>query len=381
MRLAIICGSYPPIKDGVADWMHKLVSLMSKDSDVTDVLLITSLGARVNTPAVQYMLVEKWGLGDIVKILRKMVTFRPDIVHIEYPTVNYGRHVAINMLPMLCRLLIRKTRLLLVLHEYLVYTWRGKMRILLMAAFSDGLIFTDPRNRSALPSWCKRDKVIAEVGVPPQIPVDTTKRSRVTKADSSKGECVFGYWGFVRPGKGVETLLEAAALVKAKEPRIRVKLICDLSNDNPYHRKLRNLIHHFELESHVTVTGYLPPEEVVTELQSVDVCVLPFEDGVSPRRGTFSAAMALGLPVITTMLAGQSVASLMLEHGKNVLLVPPKDPVALAEAMLVLVKDKNLRQHLSQNAVKWGRRLSWDAVYRRVKKVYLTLLTKNRGEV
>lgn len=376
IRVVVISGSYPPIKDGVGDGVHRVVKLMTKDADISRILLITSLDARVEETMVQSMQVRRWTLGTIIKILKKIKPFHPDIVHIVYPTVKYGRHVAINLLPMLLRLLIRQTRILLMLHEYLTYTWKGKARILLMSTFSHGIIFTDPRNRLALQRWCQKNKVFAEVVAPPQIPVDRAANTPAMKPDNTKAECTFGYWGFVRPGKGIETLLEAVALIKEKDknPHIRVKLICELIDSNPYHKKLKNLIHRLGLESFVTVTGHKPPEQVVTELQSVDICVLPYEDGVSTRRGTFSAAMALGLPVITTIPDGENATSLMLEHGKNVYLIPPKDPNALAKAMLELAKDKYLRQLIGRNAKQWSRKFSWDKVYQTIKGMYLQLL-------
>jgi glycosyltransferase involved in cell wall biosynthesis len=54
-------------------------------------------------------------------------------------------------------------------------------------------------------------------------------------------------------------------------------------------------------------------------------------------------AMASGLPVIATSIAGNRE---LVQHGKNGLLVRPDDPEQLADALLELINESELRQHM-----------------------------------
>jgi glycosyltransferase involved in cell wall biosynthesis len=50
----------------------------------------------------------------------------------------------------------------------------------------------------------------------------------------------------------------------------------------------------------VHATGGLPPEDVAAHLAACDVLLQPYPDGVSSRRSSVMAGLALGLPVVTT---------------------------------------------------------------------------------
>lgn len=60
-------------------------------------------------------------------------------------------------------------------------------------------------------------------------------------------------------------------------------------------------------------------------------------------------AGAMGIPLIVTNING---CNEIIEEGKNGIIIKPKDIESLKEAMLRLVKDKNLRKHLASNSRK-----------------------------
>jgi glycosyltransferase involved in cell wall biosynthesis len=79
-------------------------------------------------------------------------------------------------------------------------------------------------------------------------------------------------------------------------------------------------------------------------LHAADVCVLPFDEGISLHNSTFAAAATHGLPIITTR--GESIEP-PFRHNENVVLCPPRDPAALAEAIAELIDRPELRQTLT----------------------------------
>jgi glycosyltransferase involved in cell wall biosynthesis len=139
---------------------------------------------------------------------------------------------------------------------------------------------------------------------------------------------VIGYWGFLRPDKGVDLLLEALVQVRRARPA-RLVLAGDPGPDRAYAAGLLRKAADLGLTSAVKVTGKLPAERLSAELETFDVCVLPFRDGLTQNRTTYAGAVAHGLYVVTTGLD-----RLGFLPETNTTLVPPNDRDALVSAIL-----------------------------------------------
>ncbi|WP_430466446.1 glycosyltransferase family 4 protein [Winogradskyella ouciana] len=70
-------------------------------------------------------------------------------------------------------------------------------------------------------------------------------------------------------------------------------------------------------------------------------------------------AMALGLPVVSTNVGGLPY---LIAHKKEGLLVPPNNAYAMSEAVIKLMKDKNLKENIVNNARKKVEQFNWEAV-------------------
>jgi glycosyltransferase involved in cell wall biosynthesis len=82
----------------------------------------------------------------------------------------------------------------------------------------------------------------------------------------------------------------------------------------------------------------------------------------------FAQALASGLPIVGTNVGGIPE---LVAHGENGLLVPPRDPAALASAIRHLVDHPELRARMSrQNRADAEARLSWDRVVIRYLSIY-----------
>ncbi len=102
----------------------------------------------------------------------------------------------------------------------------------------------------------------------------------------------------------------------------------------------------------LTFLGRVPREEVKREFAEADVFVLP-----SLAEGSATViyeAMAAGLPVVTTKAAGS-----VIQHGVDGLIVPERDPDALARAIEKIVGDRALRDKMSLAARRNARHWSW----------------------
>ena len=154
---------------------------------------------------------------------------------------------------------------------------------------------------------------------------------------------IIGIVATMRSWKGHAHLLEAAAALH------RTDLHLLLVGDGPQRTNLEEQIQTLQLTAQVTLPGN--QENVVPWLQACDIFALPSyaNEGV-PQ--SLMQAMACGVPVISTPVG--SIEEI-IQHAVTGLLVPPKDPVALAGALNTLLADADLRSTLRQNALRFAR--------------------------
>lgn len=154
--------------------------------------------------------------------------------------------------------------------------------------------------------------------------------------------------------KGLIYLLKALRILKDKNYKFECKIIGG-SEDIfiNYLLKLKYLHRNFGLDDCVFFLGSQPFKNVLEEYQITDIFVLPCviaEDGsrdITPN--SLIEAMAMKLAVISTNITGIPE---IVENGVSGILIPPNDEVKLAEAMIELIGNDNLRKRLGINARK-----------------------------
>ena len=168
------------------------------------------------------------------------------------------------------------------------------------------------------------------------------------------------------PRKRVIDLLEAFALVRARLSDARLVII----GDGPEHSRLRQRLEELQLGEAVRLLGAVPDDATVRQWYSrSSVFCLPSEQegfGI-----VFLEAMASGLPVVSTTAAAIPE---VVPDGQAGLLVPPRDPAALAEALLRLLEDRSLLARLRDGGRQHARRFSWDRVAQRFLEAVAPLL-------
>jgi glycosyltransferase involved in cell wall biosynthesis len=140
--------------------------------------------------------------------------------------------------------------------------------------------------------------------------------------------------------KGLNVLLEALKLVLQSKPKTMLTVIGG-GDQTPY----RQLCEQLQIARNVQFLGFRSAEEIAKQHLENQLFVLPSANENSPN--TLAEAMVSGLPVIATAVGG--IPS-MVKHGQSGWLVPPHDPTALANAILQLLSDPELRARLGQAA-------------------------------
>lgn len=137
--------------------------------------------------------------------------------------------------------------------------------------------------------------------------------------------------------KGLEYLIDAAAMVRGQMPTVSVVL----AGDGPRRSDLERLVRARRLEDVVRFLGFR--RDVANLLAAADLVVLPsLWEGLSI---SLLEAMAAGKAVVTTSIGANREVT---NDGESAVLVPPKDPGSLAVAILALAADAPRRERLAQ---------------------------------
>ena len=156
---------------------------------------------------------------------------------------------------------------------------------------------------------------------------------------------------FHRPIYGVEYLIDAVPRVLAKNKNVKFLILGEGPLTNTFKTKMANFIR----SGHVRFVGAVPHNKVAEYLSAADIYVsTSFSDGTS---ASLLEAMACSLTPLVTEIPGNTE---WIENEVNGLLVPVADSKRLAEKILLLASDHELRAGLQINAnTTIKRRVNW----------------------
>lgn len=188
-------------------------------------------------------------------------------------------------------------------------------------------------------------------------------RNDYTKIDD---ECsVILFVGQLREHKGLRYLLKAIKIVKAKISNVRLIIV----GDGPQRSSLINYASKLNVSDAVSFVGNVS-EDVLPHYYGIsNAVVLPSYT----RRDAFGLvlleAMAAGKPIIASDIPGvQEVA-----RGVGIL-VPPRFPEKLAEAILKILLNKQFKKELERNASKNIQLYTWEHVAECYEQIYKKVL-------
>ena len=134
--------------------------------------------------------------------------------------------------------------------------------------------------------------------------------------------------------KGLTFLIQALRILRDEGYPLELRL----AGDGPSKDHLKKLSQELGLSDHIHFLGYLSEDEVIDELQASDIFVLPsFVEGLPVSA---MEAMAVGVPVIATNIAGTSE---LIADGKTGILVRPSDARTLVDAVVRMKDDHSFR--------------------------------------
>ena len=172
-----------------------------------------------------------------------------------------------------------------------------------------------------------------------------------------------GFVGSFYRYQGLQCLLDALAIIRSTIPSVHLLLV----GDGEAALELKQQADRLALNPCITWAGRIPYQEVPTWIGAMTLCVAPFRGD----RGETSPVkifdyIACGRPVIASAIPSVS-ATFFQEAG--VALVPPDDPAALAQAVLVLLNDPDRQVRMASIGRRFvEQRYSWTHLTNRLRE-------------
>ena len=200
---------------------------------------------------------------------------------------------------------------------------------------------------------CAEDRVLC-IGNGIDIRLFTTESNRArTYLGLLPQDKVVGFVGRLVREKGILELIEAMRPVVKTIPEAKLLIVgdrLDSDRDRKTKKVISKLLAQDDLGPHIIFTGFI--DEVPKAMAALDLFVLPSHREGMPR--TIIEAMASGKPVIATNIRGCREE---VVPGLTGLLVPVKDPAALAIAIISLLSDPRLAREMGDEGRRRAREL------------------------
>jgi glycosyltransferase involved in cell wall biosynthesis len=169
------------------------------------------------------------------------------------------------------------------------------------------------------------------------------------------------YIGRLHRLKGIDVLIMAISIATKEEPTLTAVIIGP-GDQRPY----KELANRLGISKNVIFTGFVNEEVKIGALDASTALVLP---SISNYVETFSLAIteawARGKPVVASAVGE---IPYRVRHMVNGLLVPPKNPKGLADAILQLIRDRKLGERLGAEGK--GGVFTWNKVIDELLKLY-----------
>lgn len=354
----VITSEYPPQPGGVSDYTQLVAGGLAAAGDEVHVWCPSASG---EAPHVDGVVVHQdfgdFSVSDLRRVDRLMDQFPgPRRLLVQWVPHGYGSR-AMNL--SFCWWLWRRAhrrgdRVEIIVHEpfldFASGTWKQSLVALVHRPMTIILLHAASQVWVTIPAWEARWRPytggrklkFSWLPVVSNIPViDDPEAIKVTRSRYVAAEgLIVGHFGtYDRPSTN---LLISAVKSLIGNGSKEVLLLMGRGSELVRDDVIRI---HPELEQRVRATGALDAAELSLHLSICDVMLQPYIDGVSSRRGSTMAALAHGIPVITT--SGRLTEPLWVE-SKAVALVPVEDVRALVSATKQLLPDAEARSSIAR---------------------------------
>lgn len=375
----LMVSTFPPDRDGVASYASRLVNALKNEKNI--VVNSAANGREWKRNSLTY----------ISSIIRKAVSSKTYIVHVQLSYFTFGNEYYTGLFPLLslCLKLIGKV-VVITIHDIVPksnitndflknYTSAHFLRFKRLALFCFTRIVCSIADRVIVHSEIAKNVLTQDYAVSKKkvniiphgidtvsFPVDNDYGK--SKSIINQGCQLVSFFGLVRHGKGLEDLVKAwkkmekinahLYIIGSKHPLLR---------DNCY-ENLTTLIKELGLEASIRFCGYVPNEFLSTYFVGSDAFVFPYNEwgDVIASSGALSMVAPYQKPIIATDVPAfgdlkKSGAAMIVRRG---------DIDGLALAITDVLKDVQIRNSLVTKLNEWLSETNWAKVAERTLAIY-----------
>jgi glycosyltransferase involved in cell wall biosynthesis len=269
----------------------------------------------------------------VFDLVRQIKAFNPDVIHVQLG------HLWFNLLALP---LLRRFPLVLTVHDSVIHvgdaaTGKTPQWVYDRACFR-------ARERIVHAPQVK-ELLVKRLGIPAEtvhvIPYVIVGDVDDTVAQHVKEEPTVLFFGRIWPYKGLEYLIRAEPLITSKSPQAKI-VIAGTGEDFERYRQMM-----VNPENFVVINEYVSDEKRAELFRQASVVVLPYIE--ASQSFIISIAYRFGKPVVATTVGGLPE---MVDNGRTGLLVPPRDVNGLADAVVRLMQNDEMRRAFGENGMR-----------------------------
>ena len=156
-------------------------------------------------------------------------------------------------------------------------------------------------------------------------------------------------------------MISAIGKISKENPNAKLLIL----GEGEEKENLRKFAIRLKLKDRVIFKGEIPNKEVTEYMVASDVFALPSLSEGFPV--TILEAMASGLPIVVTKVTG--ITEIII-NGENGFLAEPKNTKEIAEKILLLLEDEEMRERISRNNKENVKKYRWESVVERLEEIY-----------
>jgi glycosyltransferase involved in cell wall biosynthesis len=380
MKIAIVCPNYPPAasEGGISHYTQRLARHLNALGENVAIMTDDGYGGDGSDEGILVMKFPgEWNLQTAHEMVRLFRSLKVDIVNLQYSPEMYSTSFKFAWQKLTSNFQSTAS----------FHTLWGGSRLNYLIALrllqsANGIIATNSEImyllKKYLPFFLRKTSFVP---IGPNIePSDAKENPReiAVKYSLDPNVPAVAFFGMSYPGKGMNLLFETAKTLWNKY-KVTFQLLViggGISDALKYREEKMKLISKLGIEGRVIWTGKIPAAEVSALLSRSKVVILPFESGVSDRRGSLMAAIAHHKAVVTTKPA---VPVSLFKNGENMIWPAKSDTIAFVEALARVLQDDELRLKVESGAAELSRHFEWPDIAKKTRACFLELMEKKGG--
>jgi glycosyltransferase involved in cell wall biosynthesis len=355
VRIGIL-ATFTPTQCGIATFTEALtLHLQELGAHVGVVRMVDEPQMQLPPVTHQWMNTDRKAASRVVNVLE-----RYDVAVIQHEYGIFGGPDGEDVLEVASQL---RVPLVTVLHTVLTDPTPNQHRVLAALCSASAALVTMTETA--------RGRLIAGWGVHPSRISVITHGAEDNRANPLDNRPTLGLrptiltWGLLGEGKGIEWALEAFTRLRDISPTPLYRIVGQthprvLEHDGEAYRdRLVGMTHELDLTSIVQFNGhYLSGPALRQIVRDADVILLPYDSRDQVTSGVLTEAVAAGKPVVSTSFPH---AVELLSSGAG-LLVPQRDPVALAHALRRVLTERGLADSMAETSRELAVSQLWPAI-------------------